>query len=176
VNQPVTVTINPRGIITSVVVPDKTLESLRQMPGYVEGRQAFSVESIRELFQSAGTELPEKNIAVGESWVSKRPFTIGSPHQFTRETTYTLQDDGKVNVRSRLVLNGLQGGQRDAATEFDTWAIEDQKSTGSLAFDIADGYCRESSAETMLKTRTQYQGMKVATTITSRLRTQTERK
>lgn len=175
-DQTVTITMSSRGEITDVKIPEETLDSMRQMPGSIEGRQAFSTESLREIFQSTGTELPESAIAVGESWLVKRAFSIGSPHQFTRETTYTLAAGGEINVESTLVLNSVAAAPAKGEAEFDTWAIEEQKSTGMIQFDLQAGNASSSDSETMLKTKTNYQGMAVTTTMNSQVKTSIERK
>lgn len=175
-DQTVTITMSSRGEIADVKIPDETQDSLRQMPGSIEGRQAFSTESLREIFQTTGTELPELAIVVGESWLVKRAFSIGSPHQFTRETTYTLADGGEINFDSKLVLNSVAAAPEKSEAEFDSWVIEEQKSTGMIQFDLQAGHASSSDSETMLKTKTNYQGMKVTTTMNSKVQTSIERK
>lgn len=175
-DQSVTITMSARGEISDVKIPDETLDSLRQMPGSIEGRQAFSIESLRELFQSAGTELPNSVLAIGDSWLVKRAFSIGSPHQFTRETTYTLAERGEINFESRLVLDNVGDAPKNGEAEFDTWVIDDQQATGKIQFDLENGHATSSTASTMIKTKTNYQGMKVTTTMNSQVKTNIERK
>lgn len=172
INQLVLVTMTPQGLITGIELPDETLESLRKIPVTTEGVEAFSIGALNELFQACGMELPEKEIAPGESWVLNKPVSVSAGQQFIRESTYTLGEEGRITVASKLVPAAGTGEATDktknpGGARFDPWVISDQSSTGTIEFDIESGYARSSSQKTRLVTLTQYHGMRCTTTLTS---------
>ncbi len=169
-NQPVTVTMTARGEITNVDVPGETLESIRQMPGSIEGRQVFSLDSVREMFQSAGTEFPEAAIEPGQSWLVERDFSMGSAHQFTRETTYTLADAGDIDFDSRIAIQSSTGNDKNPDVEFQPWTIARQAAGGQIAFDWSAGRVTNSQSQMNLETETTYQGFAVSTSIDSQIK------
>lgn len=167
VNKPVTVVMTGRGEIAEVEIPEETRESLREMPGSIEGRNVFSVDSVREMFQSAGTEFPETAVATGDTWKVTREFSIGSPHRFTRETIYTLQDKNRIGFRSTLTIDSNVAENENPDVEFHTWRIEDQNSSGTLTFDLEQGHVVDSQSSLMLQTITAYHSFAVVTTVQS---------
>jgi Family of unknown function (DUF6263) len=172
VNQLVLVTMTSRGLITDVDIPEATLESLRKIPVTSEGVEAFSADALNELFQACGMELPEKEVRSGESWVVKKPVSVASGQQFTRETTYTLGENGQITVTSKLVPvprtpDSAEKSDSSDGARFDPWVISDQSSSGTIEFDQEKGHARNSGMTTRLVTLTQYHGMRCTTTLTS---------
>jgi hypothetical protein len=167
IGQPVFVTMTSRGEITDVEIPEETMESLRQMPGSMEGRQAFSLESIREMFQASGTSFPEAAIGPGQSWKVSREFNIGTPHQLLRETTCTPGDNGRIDFSSTLSIRDIKPPDSDSSVETTPWTILSQESGGHMVFDAEAGHPVSSQSKTALATRSTYHALEVTTKIDS---------
>ncbi|MGI9515508.1 MAG: DUF6263 family protein [Pirellulaceae bacterium] len=177
INQPIHVTITSRGEITGVEVPEETLESLRQMPGSIQGRRMFEEDSIRELFVQAGMQLPEPD--AGNSWETKREFRIGTPQKFNLTTKYSIADADKnpLKIQFTGTLALIEDtGQRPPELEFENIELADQESSGTISFDTESGNCTSSNSTTMLKTRTRYRDMEVMSTVDSSVKMTVERK
>ncbi len=170
IGQPVFITISPRGEIADVEIPPETLESLRQMPGSIQGRKMFEAESIREMFAQSGLQLPES--ATAESWESTRNFSIGTPQVFQLTTKYTLQDATanplQIDFTGDLKLIE-DSEERPAELEFENLSLAGQQASGSILFDTQTGNCVSSQSTTMLKTRTRYRDMEVMATVNSQI-------
>lgn len=170
--QPIEVCISPSGQISKVEIPEATLESLRKMPGSVQGRKMFEEASVREMFSQAGLLLPEKE---GENtWQTSREFKIGLPQTFRMTTDYSIVD-GETNPVQITVNGSLEliedTGKRPPELEFENIKLISQKSTGSVQFDKEAGNCVSSISETELKTRTRYRDMEVMATVNSDVKT-----
>lgn len=165
--QPIEISMTPKGEIKKVKIPEATLESLRKMPGSVQGRKMFEEASVREMFSQAGLSLPNK----GENtWQTSREFKIGLPQTFRMTSDYSIVDGDtnpiQINLNGSLELVE-DTGKRPADLEFENIELVSQKSTGKIAFDSEAGNCVSSNSETELKTRTRYRDMEVMATVNS---------
>jgi hypothetical protein len=170
VGQPVHITLTPQGRITGVEIPESTLESLRQMPGSMQGRQMFEAESLRQMFAQAGMQLPGPD--EGPAWETTREFSIGTPQTFEMTTRYTIEDPQteplEIRFTGELQLLDSQP-QRPPGIEFENIEISGQATSGTILFDVQAGNCRSSQSTTMLKTRTSYRDMEVVATVNSQV-------
>ena len=177
IHQPITITITPRGEVLGVDVPQDTLESLRQMPGSMQGRKMFEAESIREMFSQAGMQFPET--IEGETWETTRKFSIGTPQHLTQTIKYSITDSNaqplEIKFTGTLQVDDT-GKQRAVEIEFENLEIEEQDSSGTILFDNDSGNCQSSQSTTMLKTRTRYRDMDVVATINSSVHMTVKRK
>ncbi len=177
INQPVTLTILPSGEITDVDIPAETMESIRKMPGSMEGRDALSPESLRNMFQQATAVLPDAPIRPGDSWTRQRSFEL-PPQTFDQTTTYTLssnsdsEDGHRIQYTSKL--NVVKSADQLAALT--NLKIDEQSLAGELVFDAENGFCTRSESNSLIKTQAEYRDMKVNTAVTSQLTVQFKRK
>lgn len=179
IGQPVAITITPLGEITDVKIPEETLESLRQMPGSMQGRKMFEPESIREMFAQAGMQLPSDT--TGDSWETTREFSVGTPQKFNQTLSYTIENSGanplEIGFTGTIAaIETTSPSERPEGIEFDSLEIEEQDSSGKIVFDTESGNCTSSESTTMLKTRTAYRDMAVVATINSTVNLTVQRK
>ena len=177
IDQPVNLSVTPQGEIREVDIPEKTLDSLREMPGSVQGRKMFDAASVREMFSQSGLQLPADNTE--STWQSTRDFKIGLPQTFRLTTKYSLADKAqnpvKIDFTGELELLE-DSGERPAELDFENVALTAQKSSGSLMFDSVKGNCVSSNSETQIKTRTQYRDMEMVVTVDSTVKMSFTRK
>ncbi|MDG2013512.1 MAG: DUF6263 family protein [Pirellulaceae bacterium] len=168
IDQPVNLSVTPQGQIRKVDIPEKTLASLREMPGSVQGRKMFDVASVREMFSQSGLQLPADSTET--QWQFTRNFKIGLPQTFRLTTEYSIADTEqnpvKIDFTGELELIE-DSGERPAELDFENVALTGQKSSGSLMFDSEKGNCVSSNSKTQLKTRTQYRDMEIMATVDS---------
>ena len=170
VDQPVTVIINRKGEITDVEIPKETMARLREMPASMQGREAFTPESIRETFSQATIVFPDKPLANGDSWSSERAFSM-PPQKFKQVSTYTFQGPtsetsiDQIDIRSELSVDNT-----NSKTDENQIEIIDQSLSGTLLFDRDGGHCSESISNTMMVTRVPYRDMEITSRVKSQLK------
>ncbi len=172
INQPVFVSVTPRGEITAVDIPSETMESIREMPGSMEGRQSLSLESIRNMFRQANVVLPEEPIAPNDSWTAEKTFEL-PPQAFNQKTTYNFSgnhtDESDVTVAVVNFSSVLDVQQDKNEANSAQLKITEQSLTGELRFDANAGFCHASNSETLIKTQATYRDMQIRTTVNSQL-------
>ncbi len=186
------VTMSPRGEVIDVVIPEETLEALRQIPGSMQVRNLMSAEGLKDLYGQAGVVLPEGELAEGESWSVESPLqtTMGD---FTRSNQYTLEstssDDGRAIARFAVETTVASGdGTPDSGSDE---KIPDAESagegaerptrlvefsgTGTMVMNIDDGYFVSSQTSNQLKSEKDYFDQTIVTSVNSRIEMQIEK-
>ncbi len=177
INQPIMVTLSKAGEITEVEIPEATLEQLRQMPGSIQGRQMFQVESLNEMFSQAGLGWSEQ---AGSTWETTRDFSLGVPQPFSQTTTYEFVDSDtdllEIKFTSKIETTGEPKQDTKTPIDFENLEITKQDSSGTIMFDSQAGNCTSSSSKSTLETRATYRDKEIRTTINSELKMTVTRK
>lgn len=180
INQPINLVISPRGKITNVLIPKQTMESLRQMPGSMDGRKSLSLESVQEMFASATVELPEGAVTNGSSWTVVRDFQLGTPQKFQRTTTFTVGQQTEtvtqLDFDSVVAVSASKNENENREIEFESMEVLEQSSGGQMVFNHQSGTFQQSQSQTKITTKAIYRDIEVRSTITSELKMKMEKK
>lgn len=166
-----TLTMDDRGRVSDVKVPEKVTEAIKNMPGGGAGMaNMFSEENLKKMTGAGGLILPEGPIAKGKSWETtnemKMPFgTMKVTNQATDEGTE--QRDGrpveKIALKPRMTLQGT------AAEGAPTVKLKEQEAKGNAYFDNAAGRLTETMLDQTMKMDVNAAGQDVTQTIVQKI-------
>jgi len=141
-----TLTMDPRGRIQSVKIPEKTLESLR---GSLKGplSEMFSEESMKKMITQSGLVLPEEPVEKGKGWTEESSTEAPQVGTIKTEKKYTYEGpDAKDPNLARIALEAEMTLQSKENPEVKV-SIKEQKNAGFFLFDAAKGRIAESHIE-----------------------------
>ena len=138
-----TQTMNRRGKVLDVVIPDEALQGFRRNPMLA---QLMSDEIMKDMFTKSAPEFPEEALARGQEWntnqETKSPLGV-----MKIQNTFTYQGqenrDGRQLDRVGSTAN-IEMGDAPAQAVGATVNLVDQESAGVLFFDNQAGYLVES--------------------------------
>ena len=175
IEQTFTARMSDRGEILDVVVPEETLEVLRQAPRSVRIRQLLTPEGLKEIYGQAVLVLPEESVQAGASWNSVRTFQIGR-RTAKQSSEFTLVGPRRVEGQELLEIKSTSQfeiaddkgpiSEREQASRFE---IVEQMGEGTILFDAENGLLRESSMTSQLKTLTLYRELEIEGQVDSTL-------
>lgn len=140
-------TINRRGEITSVTIPDKLKEALKNAPGSGGlGMDMMSEEGFKRMTSQSGVVFPKEAVAKGKSWNRKTEFELAMIGKVITRVDYTY--DGNV-ARSGKNLDKITAKTKltyalDENASV-TMKITDQDTKSTILFDNQTGRIVEST-------------------------------
>ncbi|MDG3007132.1 DUF6263 family protein [Paludisphaera mucosa] len=138
--------MDPRGQIKSVTIPEKTLEALKKS---FTGPMAnlFSEESMKNMITQSGLVLPEQAVEDGKGWTDQSKLPVQQLGTIVTEKTYTVKGpvDGdpskvRIDLSAKMAVEG-------AANPNLSFEIKDQKNEGVFDFDAQNGRIARSHVE-----------------------------
>lgn len=139
-----TVTMTPRGEITSVEVPEAFVEALKNQPGAAQLGELAGEEGFKSLVAKAAFVIPE-TLSEGDQFVRTTETNVAAIGKQIAEVSYTYQGsrevDGKImEVFQPKIAVRFEGGP--VAID-----VADQHSDGELLFNRTDGRMESSRLE-----------------------------
>jgi len=186
-NQPFQVTMDTRGAIQQVTIPDETTDALRDFSGAMRVRQLMTEDGIREILGETAIQLPESPVTVGQSWTSERTFEIALG-KIKQKTTYVIRgpdedspdedrpdedspdedrpdedrpDEDSPDGEQRIELTGEATVSDFVDDGRPRLEIQDQQTSGTLLFDTQAGLMRSGQLTSEMKTLTPYRDMNI---------------
>lgn len=146
INAEVTQTMNDRGEILDVKIPDEALAGLKQNKLM---KDFFSGDAFKEMMRKAPPALPEQAVTPGFPW--KRVSKVKSPAgemQMTNDFTYEgeVEKDGRKldKITANIVMEFQDGDDNQLQS---TVTVTDQENKGAIYFDANAGHVVESEIE-----------------------------
>ncbi|WP_165247554.1 DUF6263 family protein [Paludisphaera soli] len=141
-----TLTMDPRGRIESVKIPEKTMEALRGSLAGPMGNM-FSEESMKNMITQSGLILPEAAVAKGQGWADESSLPVQQLGTIKTTKTYTVEGpDEKDPTKVRIALDAkmaVEAGENPQVS----FEIKEQKNEGQFLFDAAKGRIASSHVE-----------------------------
>lgn len=139
-------TMNRRGEISHVTIPEKLKEALKNAPGSGGlGMDILSEDGFKRLTSQSGVVFPEEPAAKGKSWSRKTDFEMGMIGKVITRVDYTYDGsvarDGK-NLEKLTTKSRLTYALDENASA--TMKIKDQDIQGTILFDNQAGRIVES--------------------------------
>jgi hypothetical protein len=170
----VNIDMSTRGEITNVVVPESTLESLREAPGSMKLRKIFESQGIQELFGQSVVVLPE-DLQQNQPWEIDNQSQTGFG---TFDAKHTCVWTGN---RKSGDSNLAEFELKTEVTPRDESRNTDAKLTkfsggGNLVFDLSQGHFLSSKSSNELTTEKAYREKTITTTVTTDVEMQIKKK
>lgn len=131
---PVVFTMNSRGEISDVQLPEELAEAVKSVPGGKKFAQDGGLASIETLARlGAPLDLPEGQLAADQAWSATREIEIPVVGSTKVEFNYKVVapvSENEITVEQQMTL----AAAADAAVKF-----ANQKSTGTIVWDAATG-------------------------------------
>jgi len=140
--------MNALGEVLSVKLTDKAAAALKESGAGDPLKQMLEEGGLNQMAGHAGTVVPEKAVAVGDTWTKSTELTLPQG-KFKAEAVYTYegteQREGKtldkigVAMKMKIGEDGtlkIKAGPGGGET---TLTVKDQKHTGAMYFDSAAG-------------------------------------
>ena len=167
----ITIQMTERGSIESVVIPETTMESLRQAPESMRLRQLFTEESLSQMFGQAALQTPDQPIASGATWQANREISseMGS---FDQVQLFTLQEQqSESNIQTITLKTELQ-----EKSPSQTGARLDKfEGSGTFKYNSAEGIFSESRIDSLMVTTKNYSDLVIETNVTSMIKLSVQR-
>jgi len=167
----ITIQMTERGAIESVVIPESTMESLRQAPESMRLRQLFTKKGLSEMFGQAALETPDKPVAKGDTWESSREIT-SEMGTFDQVQEFTFQGQ---SPDSNMQIITLKTKLREKSPSQTGARLDKFEGTGTFEYDTAEGVFSESQIDNQMVTTKPYSDMVIETNVTSRIKLSVKR-
>ena len=167
----ITIQMTERGAIESVVIPESTMESLRQAPESMRLRQLFTKKGLGEMFGQAALETPDKPVAQGDTWKSSREIT-SEMGTFDQVQEFTFQGQP---ADSNMQIITLKTELREKSPSQTGARLDKFEGTGTFEYDPAEGVFSESQIDNQMVTTKPYSDMVIETNVTSSIKLSVKR-
>ncbi|AMV36430.1 DUF6263 family protein [Planctomyces sp. SH-PL62] len=139
-------TMDPRGRIESVKIPQKTLDALRESLSGAMGN-LFSEESMKNMITQSGLILPEAAVEKGKGWTDESTLPVQQLGTIKTDKTYTVEGPAAEDP-SKVVITLDAKMTVDAADNPQiSFEIKEQKNVGRFLFDAEKGRIASSHVE-----------------------------
>ena len=167
----ITIQMTERGSIESVVIPETTMESLRQAPESMRLRELFTEESLSQMFGQAALHTPDQPITSGATWKANREISsdMGS---FDQVQLFTLQkQQSESNIQTITLKTELQ-----EKSPSQTGARLDKfEGSGTFKYNSTEGIFSESRIDSLMVTTKNYSDLVIETNVTSMIKLSVQR-
>ena len=167
----ITIQMTERGSIESVVIPETTMESLRQAPESMRLRKLFTEESLSQMFGQAALHTPDQPITSGATWKANREISsdMGS---FDQVQLFTLQkQQSESNIQTITLKTELQ-----EKSPSQTGARLDKfEGSGTFKYNSTEGIFSESRIDSLMVTTKNYSDLVIETNVTSMIKLSVQR-
>lgn len=160
------VTMTPRGKIESVTLPEEAETRINELPQALNLRALFGKQGLTELLGASNVVLPESDAT--ETWevTQARPTAFG---EFKRTHRYSIGStrsvDG-VEFQEILLATQAEPVETDPTTgEQSSKRLKSFSGSGSLQFDLDNGYLAQSRSHNTIETETDYREKVILTTV-----------
>gem|GEM_PF-502795 len=137
-----TIKMDPRGEILDVDVPEESLKMLKSIPGMGQFGKMFTKESMQDMSSTGWMTLPEKGLAVGDSWDTESETNNPILGKQTAATHFTYEGSEEVDGKSLEKISMEMDMKFDGDVENELGIkmnIEDMTLTGTFYFDAEQG-------------------------------------
>lgn len=161
-NVPIRVTLSPRGEPLSAELPEAWTKLAENEDLGPSAQQLSTPEGWKRLLASSTTPLPEKAVAVGETWISEDPPLGALPYRMTTDWTLAAIDSDVATLTFRSKVEQVataddskeRAGQGSASPgetpETAGVAVTGFERTGSATFELAEGTLLSLQSESKL--------------------------
>ena len=144
------VTMNPRGDILEIEVPDTVVEAMQKVPNAAQMGEMFSKEGFENMIQQGSLTFPEGELEPGRKWSNKFEMQspgLGGKQTITTNYEYLGQEevDGQMLDAFAVSLN-LDFGEAQGAGGAKV-GVKNQESSGKIYFDREAGHMKTSNIE-----------------------------
>lgn len=148
------VTMNSRGEIVEIQVPDDVVQALQKVPNAAQMGGMFSKEGLEKMVQQGSLTFPEGQIEPGREWTNS--FEVESPGRGTQTVTTKYRYLGQEEVDGQTldafaVSLQLDLGE-DAAPAGTEVTVQKQESDGKIYFDREEGRMKSSRIDMNMDT------------------------
>ncbi len=158
--------MSPRGEIVDVVVPPKTLEALRKLPGSMRLRQLLTHQGLKDIWGQSAMMLPENELAVGDEWNSKNEIMLPMG-KFARTNTYKLTNSNESQAEIELNTS-IELIEPVKIKEGETQVkLVSFNGSGAIQWNAKEGFLSSSKVSNTIKTDRPYREKNVVTSATS---------
>jgi KaiC/GvpD/RAD55 family RecA-like ATPase len=144
VDQPVYLTIDPRGKVVDVRLSDKFSERLKQSPQYGALAAMFSRDNLKQMASMNTLELPVAPVKKGATWEQQAPLFDPIAGRQKRVTVYRYdgadEHDGRQLDKISATAKTSLADEKKPPQGF---TVKDQKSNGVIWFDREAGRIHE---------------------------------
>ena len=167
----ITIQMTERGSIESVVIPETTMESLRQAPESMRLRQLFTEESLSQMFGQAALQTPDQPIASGATWKANREISsdMGS---FDQVQLFTLQ---KQQTESNIQTITLKTELQEKSPSQTGVRLDKFEGSGTFKYNSTEGIFSESRIDSLMVTTKNYSDLVIETNVTSMIKLSVQR-
>lgn len=165
------VTMDQRGQILAVELPDETKDTLNQLPETLRLRTLFSDQGLKDLLGASAVVLPEGKLKADDSWTEKElvPTPFGN---FQRVRNYAYRGVRKIDDRSfgEFELSStMEPANTNDQQDSDAGTLDSYQGSGKLVFDIEQGYFTSSVSSNTARTKTSYREKQINSEVTNRI-------
>jgi hypothetical protein len=144
------VTMNPRGEILEIQVPETLTQAMQKLPNAAAMGDMFSKEGFEKLVQQGSLTFPEGELESGHEWensIEMQNPALGGKQTVTTKYRYLGQEevDGQMLDAFAITVN-MDFGQ-GAGPAGAKMSIKDQESSGKIYFDREAGHMKSSSVD-----------------------------
>jgi hypothetical protein len=171
VNQPMHLTIDPRGKVIDVRPSEKLAAKLKQSSQQGPLAAMFSREGLKQMASTNTLELPAEPVSRGTSW--QQQVTVSDPVSGRQTLVTTYRYDGseerdgqrleKISANAKVSPAGNQAAAQRVT-------VKDQKSNGVVWFDRAVGRIHEMEMTTKVVREVNFGANKLEETLTTKMR------
>ena len=167
----ITIQMTERGSIESVVIPETTMESLRQAPESMRLRQLFTEESLSQMFGQAALQTPDQPITSGATWKANREISsdMGS---FDQVQLFTLQ---KQQTESNIQTITLKTELQEKSPSQTGVRLDKFEGSGTFKYNSTEGIFSESRIDSLMVTTKNYSDLVIETNVTSMIKLSVQR-
>lgn len=148
------VTMNTRGEIVDLEVPDSLVDALQKSPNAAQMGSMFSRDGLEKMVQQGSLTFPEGELAPGREW--KNSFEVASPGTGAKQTVTTSyrylgqeEVDGETLDAFAVALDIDFGeGATPAGANV---TVQNQESSGKIYFDRQAGRMKSSNIDLSMK-------------------------
>ena len=173
INQPVHLTIDPRGKVIDVRPSEKLAEKVKQSSQQGPLAAVFSREGLKQMVTTNTLELPAEPLSRGTTWQQQTTVSDPVSGRQTLATTYRYdgsdERDGQTLEKISATAKIAPAGNQAAAQRV---TVKDQKSNGVVWFDRAVGRIHEMEMTTKIVRDVSFGPNKLEETVTTRMRMQ----
>lgn len=145
VGQEIGLTMNPRGEVKDVQIPEKVLESLKAVGPAAGG--LLSEDGIKNLTSQGSLVFPEEALTPGKTWKKGQKISTPQIGTMTIDTTYTFRGPAEGS------RDGLEKIDADLALKMESSLgidIKSQDNEASFLFDNKEGVLRSSQVRQVI--------------------------
>lgn len=156
IGQKVTFEMDAQGKVSNFEMSEATMEVLRDAPSSMEIRKIFSAEGMKDVFGPAAVILPNEEIAAGHKWTGSREIE-NKAGKFKQTILYSVPE---LSAKESVVIK--MNSQTDIVGEpNEKIKVVTQSGNGSITFDAARGFMKESLFKSTIQTETKYRNMTI---------------